>query len=78
MTWPQARAVLLTAFLCAVAAYFVTRHNERKRENTPSRSLMGPGPGHPDLYMVLRDGEWDQWEAIETGLRADADEEVPP
>lgn len=75
MTWPVARAVLVTAFLCAVAGYFVLARNERKREGMPPRRPLRHrpmAPCHPDRFSMLSDEDATRWEGIEAGLLDDA------
>ena len=75
VTWPIARAVLLTAFLCAVAGYRILARNERKREGMPSRWPLrhrDMAPRHPDRSSVLSGDERAAWDDIEAGLLDDA------
>lgn len=54
VTWPIARAVLVTAFLCAVAGYFLIRRRENAPGGTPSRHpCQDMRPGHPDRGVSL-------------------------
>ena len=59
--WPEAETVLLTAFVCAVAAYFYVARRERRAAGLPSprqmRKLQDPHPYHPDLDVEL---SWDE------------------
>ena len=74
VTWPVARAVLLTAFLCAVTGYFILARNERKREGMPGRRPLrhrDMAPRHPDRFSVLSGDEHAAWDDIEAGLLDD-------
>lgn len=77
MTWPVARAVLLTAFLCAAAAYVLISRRDRRREGLPSRhpsrACYQMSPLHPDHpgRVKLSGEDRGRWEAIEAGLLGD-------
>lgn len=68
------RAVLLTAFLCAVTGYILIGRAARRRECTPSCWQVRPprdmGPGHPDREVSLTIDEGQALAAMEAAFRA--------
>ena len=52
VTWPVARAILLTAVLCMSAWVLIGRHNDRHRE-PPAPPLRDMDPEHPDWDVTL-------------------------